>query len=585
MKRDEGLILLREVVEENKTHQDYERVTKLADKYFKLFTGNGIEKLLQQVVTRETDEEFLQRTNITKSVCPSILNSTKLPFQKATRKPPRVRKIDFGTESEQKKTELEGFIAKYWGDKSLEKFLEYAFVDYNYTDPNAFLITEFGEFDNLKEKAQPYPFIASSAEAIMFEYPNEILDYLIVRLPITYIDKGSPQPGFKYTMYLGQDTIELVQVSEDEKMNNDVIEIAKKYYLLTYYEPKNEKVPAIRFGYNRDTETKGRTFVSIFHPVMAYLEKTLKIDSELDLSTAMTAFPQRFSYVTPCNNAGCYKGLLADNSICPVCSGTGIQPFHRGTMDIITLALPKNPEEMVDLDNMLVYKAPPIELLTFQKDYIEYLKISVQNMLFNADPLSRSEVTQTATEVVNKTDNLNDTLYPFAQHYSSVWEFVVKDIATFTDLVNGLIVQFKFPNDFKMKSLQELMFDLKSAKDSTASSSTIAAIEDDINELLYSDRPDDLKRIRIKNNLNPYRGNSEADVKFIISQNNVPLYTRTLWENFESIFQDLEQEHESPWLYDMNENAIRELVKAKTEEYVKTIKAETPEPVINQPFQ
>jgi hypothetical protein len=254
-------------------------------------------------------------------------------------------------------------------------------------------------------------------------------------------------------------------------------------------------------------------------------------------------------------------------------------------MDIITLALPKNPEEMVDLDNMLVYKAPPIELLTFQKDYIEYLKISVQNMLFNADPLSRSEVTQTATEVVNKTDNLNDTLYPFAQHYSSVWEFVVKDIATFTDLVNGLIVQFKFPNDFKMKSLQELMFDLKSAKDSTASSSTIAAIEDDINELLYSDRPDDLKRIRIKNNLNPYRGNSEADVKFIISQNNVPLYTRTLWENFESIFQDLEQEHESPWLYDMNENAIRELVKAKTEEYVKTIKAETPEPVINQPFQ
>ena len=76
-------------------------------------------------------------------------------------------------------------------------------MDYNYTDPNAFLITEFAAFDNLKEKAKPYPFIATSAEAIMFEYHNEILDYLIVKLPITYLYKGIPQPGFKYTMYLG----------------------------------------------------------------------------------------------------------------------------------------------------------------------------------------------------------------------------------------------------------------------------------------------------------------------------------------------------------------------------------------------
>jgi DNA-binding XRE family transcriptional regulator len=370
-------------------------------------------------------------------------------------------------------------------------------------------------------------------------------------------------------------------------MNPDVIEIEKKFYLLTYFEPKNEKVPAIRFGFIRDTETKGRTFISLFHSVLAYLEKTLKIDSELDLSTAMVAFPQRFAYVSPCKEPGCNNGQLLDGSgICTVCNGTGQQPFHRGTMDIVTLTLPNKLEgvtnnELIDLEKLLVYKMPPIELLTFQKEYIEYLKKSVHAMMFNADLFTRSEVSVTATEKVLEVDNMNDTLYPFARHYSSSWEFIVKDIATFTDLGQGLTVQHKFPNDFKMKGLLELMTELKMAKDAGASTSTISAIEDDINEILYSDRPEELKEMKIKNEINPFRGYSEADIRFIITMDNIPLSNRTLWENFESIFQDLETEN--PEFFDLANEKIVELVKAKTQEYINTIKAETPPPV-QQPF-
>jgi hypothetical protein len=246
-------------------------------------------------------------------------------------------------------------------------------------------------------------------------------------------------------------------------------------------------------------------------------------------------------------------------------------------MDVITLTLPKDPADIIDLERMLVYKSPPIDLLTFQKEYIEYLKKSVHAMMFNADLFTRNEVMQTATEKILEVDNMNDTLYPFARNYSSLWEFIVRDIATFTDLQSGLIVQHKYPNDFKMKSLNELMTDLKTAKESQASTSTIAAIEDDINEILYSDRPDELKEIRIKNEINPFRGYNDSDIRFIISQNNVPLYVRTLWENFESIFQDLETENREPWLFDMAYDKIIKLVRAKTEEYIVRIKAETPE--------
>ena len=558
MTKEDGIKLLEQIITDEVTHQDYKRVVALAEKYYKLKTGDGIEELLHQIETRVTDEEFKQIKKIYKSIIPSTLNSTKLPFQKAARKQPIVRDVDYPDESDQKKTELEEYIGTYWGNKSLEEFLEYAYIDYNYIDPNAFLITEFGDFDPRVEKAKPYPFIASSAEAIMFDYQNELLQYLVVKLPIKYMDGTVEKVGEKYTMYLGMDTIVYSQVANME----GAVLIRNKFYEVILYQPKNEKVPAVRFGYIRDEQTKGRTFVSVFHCVIGLLEKTLKIDSELDLSTAMVAFPQRYRYVTPCRNMGCNKGFMPDGNACQVCQGTGVQPFHKGTQDIVKLALPKNPEEMIELQQLAYDHSPDIALLQFDSDYVEKLEKKIQAKMFNADLYTRAEVSTTATEKILETDNLNDTLYPFARNYSATWEFVVYDIATFTDLYDGLTLQHKFPNDFKFKGLTELMEELQMAKNAGASTSTIAAIEDDINEILYSDRPEALKEMRIKNQINPFRGYSEANIRFIISQGNAPKQSVVLWENLESIFQDLEVEN--PELYDLAYELIVTKVKEKT---------------------
>ncbi len=229
---------------------------------------------------------------------------------------------------------------------------------------------------------------------------------------------------------------------------------------------------------------------------------------------------------------------------------------------------------MIDLEKMAYDHSPDIDLLQFDSDYLEKLEKKVQAKMFNADLYTRSEVSTTATEKVLETDNLNDTLYPFARNYSAIWEFVVRDIATFTDLELGLMLQHKFPNDFKFKTLTELMQELQLAKNAGAATSTISAIEDDINEILYSDRPEILKEIRIKNKINPFRGYSEANIRFIISQGNAPLSSRTLWENLESIFQDLENENQNPWLYDLTYDKIVEKVKLKTAEYIALINGE-----------
>jgi hypothetical protein len=586
MDKELGLITLTKIVKDNIKHQDYERVTKLADTYYKMISGDGICDLLHQITKRETKEEFEMRKAITNSVIPPTLASTKLPFQKAVRTKALSRKIDWENGgNENLKAELDKIIGKYWGDASLEKFFEYAFVDYNYIDPNAFLITEFDEFDPKKEKAKPYPFVATSTQCIMFDMHNNILDYLVVELPIKYKTEDGDKDGSKYTIYLGNDTIQFVQVESNKGLGEEVItiEINNNYYVVQYFIPGDKKVPARRFGYKRDAQTQGRTFVSCFHDVIPYLNKTLKIDSELDLSTAMTAFPQRFMYVDPCPE--CHKGTMPDGSTCKACGGTGKRAPHSSTMDIITVDMPRVADDMIDLEKMLVYKAPPIELLTFQKDYIADLKASVFLGMFNKELLTRNELVNTATEVNITEDNMNDTLHPFAQALSTMWVSTVWDIATFTDFNKSgdIILQHQYPNDFKFKSLTDLMGELTAAKTANASTSTIAAIEDDINEKLYADRPEELKIIRIKNAFNPFRGYNEENIRLLIAQGLTTHFNAVLWSNLESIFNELEQESEAgKWIYDLSEDLIREKVKAKTEEYIKVMDSDKPaEPVVN----
>lgn len=574
MKKDEGLELLKTIVDKELVHEHYKRVTDLADFYFKLVTGEGIETLLKKIETRVTDEEFAQIKTIYRSIIPPTLHSTKLPFQKAVRKSPSTRTIDYEVQDDDKVKELNDFIKTYWGEKTLEKFLEYAFIDYNYLDPNAFLITEFSPFDYRYEKPDPYPFIASSKEVVMFKTLNTVLDYIVVKLPIKYLDNGVEVDGYKYTMYLGQDTIELKQVAG--KGEGQVLELNNKYWQLIFYQPKNDKVPAIRLGFIKDPETKGETYVSVFHSIIGFLEKTLKIDSELDLSTSMVAFPQRLAYVTPCPARDCNQGFLPDGSACGTCDGTGIQQPHKGTQDVVSLTLPRNadPSQLIDLEKLLVYKSPPIELLKFQKEYLEYLKTTAYELMFNIDRFTRSQVSVTATQVIQEGDNLNDTLYPFAQQYSAIWEYVVRDIATFTDLREGLILQHEFPKDFKLKSLGQLMEELKVAKDAEASPALIAGIEDDINAILYYNKPDELQKMYIKNIINPFRGYSDANIRFIISNKEAPRGSIVLYSNLESIFSELELEYMDPWIYDMEITRINDIVKEKVKEYMKRIDEE-----------
>lgn len=594
MTPESALDYLKNIVKQEATLKHYDRRVKLASEYYDYYTGN-LNDRLKKIISRESEVEFEQRKDLTNHVSKAILNSTKLPFQKAARKTPLIRKIDFTTtNSETRRKEINDFLATYNGDKSLDQYMEQMVIEYNFIDPNAFLIIEFQPNTEL-EKAKPYPFIATSNQVIDYNYINGIIDYVVVRLSTKFVEMDIQKDGFKYTLYQGNQTFVFDQVGIDyqeagvEFFTDDI-----KKFKISIFDVQSDGDPelipaAIQFGYIQDPETQYETYLSIFDCALPYLRKTLKTNSELDQSMAMMAFPQRFRYVSQCQAEGCHHGKLPDNKDCPSCGGTGKAKVHKGSQDIQELDLPKDPLEMVDLTKLAYDHSPNIELLNFQDAYIKNLKIDIHTAIFNSDTFTKSTVSTTATEKILDVDNMNDTLYTFCRRYSQIWQFNVYFIAVFTDNAkktqdgSDIIIQHKFPNDLKLKSLTDLMLDLKSAYDSKASVSTISAIEDDINEILYSDRPDELKKIKIQQNFNPFKGYTQDDIRYFFASGLTTKFNQILYSNYANIWLDLEKEVK-PWVYDMEELKIWELVKNKVTLLQKAITDEQPKPVLKINF-
>ena len=103
MNKKDGLLKLTKIVTDNIKHQDYERVTELADIYYKMVSGDDISELLHKITRRETDEEYEMRKLITNSVIPPTLASTKLPFQKTVRTKAKKRIIKWDKTDDEKR--------------------------------------------------------------------------------------------------------------------------------------------------------------------------------------------------------------------------------------------------------------------------------------------------------------------------------------------------------------------------------------------------------------------------------------------------------------------------------------------------
>jgi len=579
MKQDINLFmqLLAGIVADETTHQDYDRVTKLADMYYAFITGEGLDDMMKTFAMRETPEAFDQRKAITEHIIPSVVSNITSVERKVPRSNGLTRVVAYKDDEKNKRSEeLEKILDVFWGNMSFDDWMATRWIELNDLDPNTFAIVEWKSFDANKEKAAPYPYESKSHGAVMYEYINNILQYLV--------DKKDSL----YTMYLMNQTIQAVLLEEDSEFyglakssateKGVVVEVGghyffkkndKVYYEIIVFIPHNlDRVPAFRVGYKRDDVTDGRSYVSPYQEAVPYLLKTLKTNSELDLTMALHAFPQKIVTANKCNNPICYEGYVkaegdGGSMKCGQCQGSGFQ-VHTSAQDIIYIPIPRGKDEQLSLDNLAHYITPETALLEFQRSYVEYLTNECMQAVFNSDIFTKEDIATTATEKTIDLDNIYDTLYPLSLRFAELWEYGVNLVAEITSSHKNLIVSLNFSKDFKFKSKDDYIRDRKSAQEAGAPDVILRNIDDEIIRIDTANNPHEYQIYRTVQSFDPFSGKTDEEIISAMMSNTVPFHVKVLYDNLGWIFDDIFLEH--PDFFQMQRKKQVEIVDKKVQE-------------------
>lgn len=598
MTKEQVLERFYNVIEKGLKHDNYDRVVNKAKLYSQLITGEGMDSLLKQFTKRETGELFEQRKDITQhiiqGVCKNLMDvSFKLPRSNS-----KTRIVSYSSDNEQEKEtkvkELENVLKQFWGDQSLDDWFASRFIEMNYMDPNAFIILSWDDFDANHQTAQPYPLEASSEAVVDFKYINNILQYLIVARSHRVVDpdgeKAEGENKTCFLLYRDEDAIRLTPIHEKhpvhgmfsdkdsrEKIDVDGVEyikIGKTVYEILAPEPyKLDYVPAFRVGYMRDLYTKGQTMLNPFDAAIPYMKKSIKANSEMDLTMALIAFPQMIRYAEKCPNKDCLDGQLRDGGTCPTCGGTGVH-IPTSVQDAITLKMPKDKENLLDLSKLIHFAHPPIEVAKHQDEYIEKLTQRCYKTIYGSEAILKSQITTTATEKQLDIEKTYDALYPMSVKFSRSWVFAVKLIAQIIDKQNGLVVSYTFGKDFKLKSKADYIEDRRAAKEAGVPSEILNFYDNEIMRLNLIDNPEEFNRFKIIQRFNPFLGKSTEEILILMSSNLTTRFNKVLYSHLSKIFEHLLKEHND--FFSMQRTKQTELVNAAVDEMIKKIEEETP---------
>lgn len=625
MQENEALILVNRLVATGEKHQDYQRTVDLAETYRIFITGENISKKLHQFVRREDLELFEQRVQLTKSITPAVSSSIRQPFNKVARND-RI-KTAIKASNKNREVIITAMVSGFYGprrkkNRGLNYWMKTRFTDLQFIDPNSWLVLEWDTPANLSVPIAPRPFEVTSDMAQHYYAVNDEVKWLFVKQAIKYgtvngaatnstglpagstpgvirptIDAQTKGDGFRYTLYDEDVTVVYEQIDRDYLKqtgyvlagSETLVEIKDVTYIVRVYTPKLGYAPVFRIGYKRDEVTNARTFVNPWHDALCFFDKSLKTVSELDLTMCLHTFPQKLQYVNKCEGESktkkCMSGRTADGQICGACKGSGLK-VHTTAQDILYVpmpdASPRN-EDIIDLEKLIAYKSPPIELIKFQNEYTQQLERQAHQAVYNSQVFIKKagssegggQSMQTATEADFNMQSVYDALEPFTEKYSEIW---VDLVTTFGVLAGETLEQLEikniFPADYKLKTGDILLGERKTAQESGAPTFLIDTIDDDLANIIYAGDAPGLLKYRTKRKFAPFTGSSEEQVADLLTSQFVPKEPKVLYSNFEQIFTELEYENKT--FYFMAEPKQRELIDKKVLAYMARLSAQAP---------
>lgn len=569
--------LLVDTIAGDKKHQDYDRVVAAAKQWKQIITGEDVGELIKRFSPRVDAELHAQQVLLTQVITPAVCNSLMTPFNKI----PRARPIeDSITGSDGKPLEdVQKVVDNYFAGQSLDNYLENIYIPVVFWDPNSFIITTFDDFDHRFKKPKGYSVLVTCLQAVNYEFANGELQWLIV--------KSDPNDMGRFMLYTDTNVIEARRMNQDDPTTftleikllvgnmkdgevfyqNNVPVFYRKdkqnIYSLTVNDPKTGEILALRTGSILDKWTDNRTCLSPLQPALNYLLKSIKVVSEMDISISLHVFLQKFVYVPRCygnGTDGCNKGYTGSGHLCEVCKGTGKIPIHTNSADTVELPLPEDVIDLFDLSKMVHYQDLPMDIVEFLDKFIDKLERKCTKALYASEIFQTDTTVTTATEKVIDYESILDSLFPGGRQYAQVRIKITRLNGKFLGH-NDIVVKFKLAYDLKIRNQGQLITDLKAANDSGASAEVREAISDDLTRLLYTDNPDEFKKLKIRDDFNPFSGKTTTEIMFVINANLCTIEQKVMWSQSPDIWNALEQANSN--IYEMEISKIKGLLDAE----------------------
>jgi hypothetical protein len=602
---DESIALIGPVLLANAWHPDYARVVRYAELCQQIATGN-VHTLLAQYWPSKTQQELTDLLRLYVPTSDSTWREITTPFYQVGRlrdgqverkfsydeslsEPERARRI----------AAVEQATGKVYNQKPLHDYLaEQVVPTVAMSDPNAWVLLDFAPFDFRTQKAQPFPVLLPSSAVVHFTRSAGVVTSMSARYVLNRDD--TDEVLHRYTTYLPDYAVAYWPL--DSKGNATlpggvdyadgvVLDGDKEAFHYQVFEHGAGRVPACPVGFVRDQGAIGHVFVSPLDAAISFFKLELKTGHELQLVMRNMAMPRQLQYTQACTGyditGGCTNGLCRtplpgtdpNDFTCPKCKGTKLEPLSKSASDVIEIPLSPDPtENKLKLTDMLAFVGPSPDVPEFQLKYQEWLGDKMKQKLFGTPILSKTTVTQTATERMSQLDQLAIALTPFADHFSYLYSYLAYVCAAFVDAAEGLEVIYDFPEDLQLKSHQDLYDQLAAAIKAGVRADEVESIQNAIARKRHASDAEALRRYFVRSRFIPFLGLPDAMVIQLGALSWVTSEDVVMRFNSDRIFSDIEAVE--PRFYDLARERQNELV----QEQIDLIKAKLAPPTASGSF-
>lgn len=570
------------------THEYYDRVKKKASFYKKIVTGKDQAELIVQYRERETDAQKEQRIKLTNTKTKSASGAIMATLDKIRQADEQVvYKIAYtDARDDQDNTEANELLkamSNYYGGSTVKKYLDQFYNKTVTCDSNAWLVNAYTQDDDGDE--QLHPIIYPSHMVVDWKVKNGVEVYCTVKEKRTVKN----QTVNSYTVFTKGYILVAIQYLEALKdsgiypADKEFQDIGKEYRLYTYELEDPNLMPATRFGYIRDIETNGETFVSILDIAEYEFKDLISTKSEYDITRILHTFLQKMQVAEPCTFSQPYEAmggtiekcqggrLNLSKDVCPGCGGSGLK-FHTTPQSVMLVKQEDEESEKtyIPLSERIYYPSMPFEIVEHQYKLTRQLPKDISVAIFSVDISEKQNPNVTATAIQNFYDAIYNVLADYADQFSYLYKFIVKTSAMYLGVADNLVVTHKYPRDFKLVSAPELAILLKQLQESNAGYEVIKATKRDLMRKIAKDDPMMLKKAEIQDKFRPFRSLSQTERQIELATLPVDDVNRVLYIYFDFIMDAILADEKG--FEEMPYAMQKDIITKAAEEYAEKIK-------------